>query len=94
MVAIESHVINGIPCIIGNASERMGDDETYFRVVFQSSGEREMMHPLPVRDLCLYEVAVGDFITMMERVDGTLYVNAYYVQQITDRYVVAIPAVL
>ena len=92
--AFERHDVDSMPCIIGNASERMGDDATFFVAVFSAAGGRTTMHPLPVRDLCLYEVHEGDFIGVMERVDGTLFVDSYFVKSITDTHILAIHAIL
>ena len=93
-ISFERHNVDGTPCIIGNASEHMSNDAAFFVAVFSAAGGRTTILPLPVRDLCLYEVHEGDFISVMERVDGTLFVDSYFVVSITDTHIQAIHAIL
>ena len=93
-IAFERHNVDGTPCIIGNASEHMSNDATLFVVVFHHAGGRTAAHPLPVRDLSLYEVHEGDFVGIMERDNAALYMDSYFVVNITDTHILAIHAIL
>ena len=76
----------GNPCILGNT----GTGGSFSLKVIRVSGGRETIYPLPVRDLCLYEVAVGDTIVITEDKDGTFVMRPFCVQKITDEHVVAV----
>ena len=93
-IAFERHNTGGVPCIIGNAKKHTNDADTFFVVVFHHAGGRTAAHPLPVRDLCLYEVHEGDYVSIMERDNSMLYVDSYRVTTITDKSIQAVHAIL
>ena len=93
-IAFERHNVDGAPCIIGNASKHMKNNTTLFVVVFHHAGGRTAAHPLPVRDLCLYEVHEGDYVSIMERDNSMLYVDSYRVTTITDKSIQAVHAII
>lgn len=93
-IAFERHNTGGVPCIIGNAKKHTNDADTFFVVVFSAAGGRTTIHPLPVRDLCLYEVHEGDCVSIMERDNSMLYVDSYRVTTITDKSIQAVHAII
>ena len=95
VMAFEVHRIKEkIPCIIGNAKEKMSSSDMLFIAVIRPTDGRTVIHPLPVRDLCFYEVHIGDYISVFEVVDDVLYINGYMITEITDTHVIAIHATI
>lgn len=93
-VAFERHDVDSMPCIIGNAKKHMTDADKFFLAVFSAAGGRTTIHPLPVRDLCLYEVHEGDFVSILEHDNATLYIDSYYITGITDKLIQAVHAII
>jgi len=59
--------------------------------VIYPAGNQVKVFPSPVPGKILYPVRVGDYISVREKVNGTLHVNVYKVTTISDTEVIGGP---
>lgn len=86
-------LVNGNPCVI-SIKDLPDDDGEYIRVFAGSKDHVVREYPTKDSDRVLQEVHVGDFIGLYTRKNGTLFLNSFYVKEVTQKAVRCIRAIL